>query len=189
VKGWEKDSFTLKFTAFWQLSHKVIFIFVCICLTHREAFSNVKCRNDFGHTRPLSYRRSDWCLKAPLNYRSYLATCLVAGSCWNYFFNPEDEGDMFFRNVGCNSTDYTASHPRRWYSSYLALLILGVSRSGMANLFAAWCQMYINIYFPIRRVVSSPHCFSTAWWAHWDIWCYTFLHSPLVFCLCKVVLE
>jgi hypothetical protein len=23
---------------------------------------------------------------------------------------------MFLRNVGCNSTDYTASHPRRWYS-------------------------------------------------------------------------
>jgi hypothetical protein len=38
-------------------------------------------------------------------------------TCWNYFFNPEDGGDMFLRNVGCNSTDYTASHPRRWYSS------------------------------------------------------------------------
>jgi hypothetical protein len=22
----------------------------------------------------------------------------------NYFFDPEDEGDMFLRNVGCNST-------------------------------------------------------------------------------------
>jgi hypothetical protein len=31
--------------------------------------------------------------------------------------NPEDGGDMFLRNVGCISTDYTASHPRRWYSS------------------------------------------------------------------------
>jgi hypothetical protein len=29
------------------------------------------------------------------------------------FFDPEDGGDMFLRNVGCNSTDYTASHPRR----------------------------------------------------------------------------
>jgi hypothetical protein len=26
---------------------------------------------------------------------------------------PDDGGDMFLRNVGCNSTDYTASHPRR----------------------------------------------------------------------------
>jgi hypothetical protein len=29
-----------------------------------------------------------------------LATCLLAGSCWNYFFDPEDGGDMFLRNVG-----------------------------------------------------------------------------------------
>jgi hypothetical protein len=29
-----------------------------------------------------------------------LATCLLADSCWNYFFEPEDWGDMFLRNVG-----------------------------------------------------------------------------------------
>jgi hypothetical protein len=46
------------------------------------------------------------------------ATCLFAGSCWNYFFDPEDGGDMFLKNLGCNSTDYTVSHPRRWYASY-----------------------------------------------------------------------
>jgi hypothetical protein len=28
------------------------------------------------------------------------------------FVDPEDGGDMFLRNVGCVSTDYTASHPR-----------------------------------------------------------------------------
>jgi hypothetical protein len=28
-----------------------------------------------------------------------------------------DGGDKFLRNVGRNSTDYTASYPRRWYSS------------------------------------------------------------------------
>jgi hypothetical protein len=36
-------------------------------------------------------------------------------TCWfllNYLFDPEDGGDMFIRNVGCNSTDYTASYPR-----------------------------------------------------------------------------
>jgi hypothetical protein len=32
-----------------------------------------------------------------------------------------DGGYMFLRNVGCNSTDYTASYPRRWYSSRLEL--------------------------------------------------------------------
>jgi hypothetical protein len=30
---------------------------------------------------------------------------------------PEDGGDTFLRNVGYNSTDYTASYPRRRYSS------------------------------------------------------------------------
>jgi hypothetical protein len=29
---------------------------------------------------------------------------------------PEDGGDMFLRNVGWNSTYYTASYPRIWYS-------------------------------------------------------------------------
>jgi hypothetical protein len=29
------------------------------------------------------------------------------------FFDPEDGGDTFLLNVGCNSTDYMASYPRR----------------------------------------------------------------------------
>jgi hypothetical protein len=29
------------------------------------------------------------------------------------FFDPEDGGDTILRNVGCNSTDYTASYHRR----------------------------------------------------------------------------
>jgi hypothetical protein len=33
------------------------------------------------------------------------------------FFDPEDGGDTFLRNVGYNSTDYKASYPRRLYSS------------------------------------------------------------------------
>jgi hypothetical protein len=51
-------------------------------------------------------------------------TCLLAGSCWNYFFDPEDGGDMFLRNVGCKSTDYTTSHPRRWYSSIIQSFVI-----------------------------------------------------------------
>jgi hypothetical protein len=34
-----------------------------------------------------------------------------------YFFVPEDGGDMFLRNVGWHSTDYTALYPRRLYSA------------------------------------------------------------------------
>jgi hypothetical protein len=49
----------------------------------------------------------------PCSLLRWLATCLLAGSCWNFFFDPEDGGDMFLRNVGYISPDYTASHPRR----------------------------------------------------------------------------
>jgi hypothetical protein len=33
------------------------------------------------------------------------------------FFDSEDGGDTFLRNVGYHSTHYTASYPRRKYSS------------------------------------------------------------------------
>jgi hypothetical protein len=32
-------------------------------------------------------------------------------------YDPEDGGDTFLRNVGHHSTHYTASYPRRRYSS------------------------------------------------------------------------
>jgi hypothetical protein len=35
-----------------------------------------------------------------------------------------DGGHMFLQNVGCNSTDYTASHPRRRCSSYPDFLVI-----------------------------------------------------------------
>jgi hypothetical protein len=40
----------------------------------------------------------------------HLLTLLVLAEI--IFFDPEDGGDMFLRNIGRNS-DYTASHPRR----------------------------------------------------------------------------
>jgi hypothetical protein len=44
-------------------------------------------------------------------------TCFHAGILLCLFFDPEDGGDMFLRNVGRLSTDYTALYPRRKYSS------------------------------------------------------------------------
>jgi hypothetical protein len=38
-------------------------------------------------------------------------------TCRKIFLDPEDGADIFLRNVGWISTDYTTSHPRRWYSS------------------------------------------------------------------------
>jgi hypothetical protein len=63
-----------------------------------------------------------WNIRLSLKYmviqtRTLLATCLLAGFCWTYFFDPEDGGYMLLRNVGWNSTDYTTPYPRRWYSS------------------------------------------------------------------------
>jgi hypothetical protein len=45
--------------------------------------------------------------------RSLLATCFHAGIFLGLFFDPEDGGDMFLRNVGLLSTDYTALYPRK----------------------------------------------------------------------------
>jgi hypothetical protein len=45
------------------------------------------------------------------------SACHLLACCWTYFFDPEDGGDMFLRNVGWNSTGYMVSYPRRLYSS------------------------------------------------------------------------
>jgi hypothetical protein len=46
--------------------------------------------------------------------QSYL---LNDGFTLGLFLDPEDEGDMFFRNIGWFLTDYTVSCPRRQNSS------------------------------------------------------------------------
>jgi hypothetical protein len=42
---------------------------------------------------------------------------LHTGFLLGLFFDPEDGSDVFFRNVGCLSTDYTALYPRRQNST------------------------------------------------------------------------
>jgi hypothetical protein len=44
--------------------------------------------------------------------RALLATCFHSGFLLGLFFDPEHEGDMFLRNVGWLSTDYTVLYPR-----------------------------------------------------------------------------
>jgi hypothetical protein len=51
-----------------------------------------------------------------------VVTCLKAGLFLGIFFDSEDRGDMFFRNVGWLSTDYTALYPTRQKSSYCILI-------------------------------------------------------------------
>jgi hypothetical protein len=50
--------------------------------------------------------------------------CFHAGFLLGLFFDPEDRGDMFLRNVGWLSTDYTALYHRIWYSSIWVLFVL-----------------------------------------------------------------
>jgi hypothetical protein len=47
----------------------------------------------------------------------YFAICFHAGFLLGLFFDPEEGGDMFLRNVGGFSTEYTALYHRREYSS------------------------------------------------------------------------
>jgi hypothetical protein len=42
-----------------------------------------------------------------------LAVCFLADFLLAVFFDPENGGDMFLRNIGWLSTDYTASYARR----------------------------------------------------------------------------
>jgi hypothetical protein len=72
------------------------------CIWQCDIFSQIGIPNG-------SFVKPRFCLK------SIKPACLLV--CWTYFFDPEDGGDKFLRNVGWNSTDYTASYSRRWYSS------------------------------------------------------------------------
>jgi hypothetical protein len=45
--------------------------------------------------------------------RTLLATCIHTGFLLSLFLDPEDRRDIFPRNVGLFSTDYTALYPTR----------------------------------------------------------------------------
>jgi hypothetical protein len=70
--------------------------------------------------------------------------CLLAGFCWNYFFDPENGGDMFLRNVGWNSTDYT-SYPRSWYSSF------------SQTFRQYWDPLFITAFHPSRQIQENAY--------------------------------
>jgi hypothetical protein len=63
--------------------------------------------------------------------------CHLLARCFaELFYDPEDGGDTFLRNVGYHSTHYTASFPRRRYSSMVIYLYFN-SLSLLCNYFVS----------------------------------------------------
>jgi hypothetical protein len=90
----------MKSTIFWDIS----------------PCSPLEVNRRFGGTRPLHLQ--GWRISWAGNQRESRWLCFHAGFLLGLFFNPEDGGNMFLRNFGWFSTDYTALYPRRWYSLY-----------------------------------------------------------------------
>jgi hypothetical protein len=59
------------------------------------------------------FRRKVSPRKTVFRRASILLATLLARWFAEIFFDPEDGGDTFLRNVENSSTDYTASYPRR----------------------------------------------------------------------------
>jgi hypothetical protein len=55
--------------------------------------------------------------RTTLRYTPEDSTLHNSGFLLGLFFDPEDGGYIFLRNIGCHLADYTALYPRRWYSS------------------------------------------------------------------------
>jgi hypothetical protein len=89
---------------------------------------------------------------------------LLTGFGSTYFFHPEGGGDMFLQNLGWNSTDYSASYPRRWYclpvwaqivSSSLKMLLRNVGWNSTGNMRIGYLhRLLLPSYFP------GSHCIS-----------------------------
>jgi hypothetical protein len=93
--------------------------------------------------------------------------CLLV-SCWTYFFDPEDGGDMFLRNVCWHSTDYTALYLKCWYSSnfdwlldnfmvtlkkYISISVLEDQPFGNLNC-STWCLL-LSCWLEIKWFYSQ----------------------------------
>jgi hypothetical protein len=55
-------------------------------------------------------------LKGSCEYENDLSACylLQAGFLHGFFYNPEDGGEIFLRNIGGLSMECTALYPRRY---------------------------------------------------------------------------
>jgi hypothetical protein len=78
-------------------------------------YSLLKVNGSFGRTCRLHLQSRR--ISLTRNQHDASRTALRAGLLLGLFFDPEDEGNIFLRNVGLLSTDYTISYSRRWNST------------------------------------------------------------------------
>jgi hypothetical protein len=58
---------------------------------------------------------------------------LLARCFAELFYDPEDGGDTFLRNVGYHSTHYTASYPRRRYVHDIVRIVAQDASASLIN--------------------------------------------------------
>jgi hypothetical protein len=76
-----------------------------------------------------------------------------AGFLFGLFFDPEDDGNIFLRNVDYHSTDYTSLHPRRInFSEGLFLADLSTGRiSIMIRATSACRDLLVHCYHNLMQ--------------------------------------
>jgi hypothetical protein len=151
IGNWIKDDF-VRFEIFTAVvMRSIIFWDMTPC-------SLLSCNRSFGGTYRLHLqgRRNNFSKNQQAGGKQNApSTCLLAGCCWNYFFDPEDGGDMFLRNFGCNSTDYTASYPRIWYSPKMICLPDMLKARGKQEMWIIyWLRIFMSRVFKLYDTVT-----------------------------------
>jgi hypothetical protein len=86
------------------------------------------------------------------------SSLLYASFLLNLFFDPADGGDMFLRNIGWLSTDYTALYPRRYNHRYdnlrFYIVMFIVWTAWGHNLSVTPLSMLINFWVPQKPEIS-----------------------------------
>jgi hypothetical protein len=110
---------------------------------------------------------------------------LLLARCFaELFYDPEDGGDTFLRNVGYHSTHYMASYPRRrysskpplwkpqilqnsvWFCNYLYHTIVTIHRLLHLITLFSFCSVASCLLW--ESFSNNSQSFMNLWW-HWNI--------------------